>query len=219
MAIDSIEHWARRLDDTARLTLGDAMVNIPCNTDEFRDERGNRRSVDPPLLAWIWGRRALPADSIGEADADVRLWWSLHAGTFDDGAIVPGGGSPLVKHGEMTGIEVWTERELSAMHALWNAGRKFGRDDLARRAIGAALWHVEHMQPDNATNRAWGVHVFVMAAARTGTIEADLYAQTLVHNCTVGLGRPDVLSAWLLVDAARELRAVVQTPIARGREA
>ena len=147
--------------------------------------------------------------------ADVALWWALHARSWDDG-LLPPMGSPLLVHREGTTLEVWTEAELSAMHALFSIGRVFQRPDLSERALAAALWHMEHTQPDNATNHAWGVHVFLMCAARSGRPEGDLLAQTLVHNCCVGTGEPDVFSACLLAHAARELRAAVNTtPAAR----
>jgi hypothetical protein len=35
--------------------------------------------------------------------------------------------------------------------------------------------------------------------------DARLYAETLLHNCQVTLGRADRRSAWILLDAGQEL--------------
>ena len=64
-------------------------------------------------------------------------------------------------------------------------------------------WHMEHTQPDNATNRPWALHVF----ARVGDPESALYAETLLHNVTASDARHEPLSRWILLDCARELTA------------
>ncbi|MCC5824089.1 MAG: hypothetical protein JJU44_12460 [Planctomycetes bacterium] len=65
------------------------------------------------------------------------------------------------------------------------------------------------MQPDNGTNHPWGIHVFVVLAARsedTGESGAALmHAQTLLHNCQVQQGKADRLSACILWDAGETL--------------
>ncbi|MEO1585156.1 MAG: hypothetical protein AAFR96_11390, partial [Planctomycetota bacterium] len=66
---------------------------------------------------------------------------------------------------------------------------------------------IREIQPDNATNLPWAVHVFCVLAERDGDADASLYAETLLHNCVVGgAGRPDKLSALILLDSARRLR-------------
>ena len=77
-----------------------------------------------------------------------------------------------------------------------------GRGDFRARIDDVRRWHLEHTQPDNATNRPWALHVFLTM----GTPEAVHYAETLLHNAMVG--GPDPLSARILVDAARELGLV-----------
>ena len=105
-------------------------------------------------------------------------------------------------------IEVWTETELACLHALsWLANE---RDDhtLRERLDAALAWHLDHLQPDNATNHPWAVHVFVAASLNDSSSaggSAMLYAETLLHNCRVSLGRPDAFSAELLLDAADAL--------------
>jgi len=110
-------------------------------------------------------------------------------------------------------IEVYTERLLCAVHALWRLARLHNRPDWRDRATACSLWLIEHLQPDNATNYPWGVHVLVDLAQQPVTAgvsastaaAADMYAQSLLHNCQVSHGRADVRSAWVLRDAAAEL--------------
>ncbi len=138
---------------------------------------------------------------------DIGLWWALVDRRVDVDALLgpepgPGAGpGPLWPLGRREAIEVWTEAELSGLHALWALARQRCRDDWARRARLARDWHLLNTQPDNATNRPWALHVFVLG----GTPEARHYAETLLHNAMVGPGRPDLLSAWILLDAARWL--------------
>ena len=61
-------------------------------------------------------------------------------------------------------------------------------------------------EPDNATNRPWALHVFLLASAP----ECQHYAETLLHNCLVTTGEPEPLSAWILLDAANELERSLQ---------
>jgi hypothetical protein len=72
---------------------------------------------------------------------------------------------------------------------------------IARRLRSAIGWHLEHTQPDNATHRPWAVHLFLGHPEP----EVDLYGQTLLHNFEAA-GRGDRDAAWILRDAAREIR-------------
>jgi hypothetical protein len=111
------------------------------------------------------------------------------------------GHGPLHAWDRRQAIEVWTEIELSAMHALWRRAR-LGRDAAIRgRLFEAVAWHLEHTQPDNATNRPWALHVFL----RQGSPEARHYAATLLHNAQALQPVPEPLAAWILMDAACEL--------------
>lgn len=98
-------------------------------------------------------------------------------------------------------IEVWTEVELSSLHALWRLARLRGDARLRGRAVSAMRWHLEHTQPDNATNRPWALHAFL----QEGSAEGEAYAGTLLHNALAHGGRPEPLSAWILMDSAAEL--------------
>lgn len=104
-------------------------------------------------------------------------------------------------------IEVWTESELSALHAFaWHALRMSDRSML-ERILDVGAWHIEHIQPDNATNRPWAVHVFLILSRERAMPEAGFHAQTLLHNCQISHGRPDAFSAHVLRDAAEALEA------------
>lgn len=104
--------------------------------------------------------------------------------------------------GEPTGpaIEVWTEIELASVHAAWSLGREW-----RHASQKAARWLVDTIQPDNATNHPWAVHVFAQLAHDTGDPSFDLYAQTLLHNCMVTSGKPDEFSALILLHASRAI--------------
>jgi hypothetical protein len=133
---------------------------------------------------------------------EIGLWWAVCDPAVDVGRLLrsPTAGS-LLPRDRFRAVEVWTEADLCGLHALGRLARARGRDDWATRALAVAAWHVEHTQPDNATNRPWAVSVFLSLA----TPEGRSYAETLVHNCLAMSGRPDPLSAWILADAAREL--------------
>lgn len=197
----------------------------------FADEMGNRRPVDRPLVAWVWGVDAGAAPA-GVRD-DERLWWALHDETLSvDEVFAEAFLSRTLKARNSAGreeawlldcpvlarragtIEVFTQSQLSALHAAWAIAVRRGREDLRAACLHACAWFIENLQPDNATNHPWAAQVFVMRAAMCATEEerelrgaALMYAQTLLHNCRVHLGRPDRFSAAVLVDAGRALRA------------
>ncbi|MCH8823437.1 MAG: hypothetical protein IH984_08000 [Planctomycetes bacterium] len=134
---------------------------------------------------------------------DVGLWWAVVDPNVNlDSLISDPGYGPLWPQDGYKTIEVWTESELSALHALWRLARQRNSDDLIKRVSGLRQWHLQHTQPDNATNRPWALHVFLLA----GTPEDQHYAETLLHNCMVMSGKPDPLSAWILLDSANELQ-------------
>ena len=117
---------------------------------------------------------------------------------------------PLLSKDAFLAIEVWTECELAALHALHRLARHAaaigdpaGAAYLSARSSEAIAWHLEHTQPDNATNRPWAIHAFLMADDPTG--DASAYAGTLLHNMSASEARGEPLSRWILADAAREL--------------
>jgi hypothetical protein len=132
------------------------------------------------------------------------LWNSLIRGQL--AAMLPSvnsAGGPVVPEFHQLSIEVATETELAALHALSHAG------NAARSRVEAASdWIVHNIQPDNATNHPWAVHVFLQRAFESGSVEHRLYAETLLHNCVVSLGRADRFSALILLDSGRTLKSI-----------
>lgn len=199
--------WADRLEALALTGLagtplaGDKTIDRAAFMDGFRDEWGHHRAVDRPLLASLLGID--PGPSPTDASPDVLLWWALHDQSIDPADLVELHGE-LIARDEETGLEVWTESELAALHALWNLAILRDRSDWTERCFEAASVHLDRLQPDNATNHPWAVHVF-MGLADRGSSEAMLYWQGLVSGAQIGLGRPDRFSACLLLDAARRI--------------
>lgn len=205
--------WARLLRNAAALTLDGAQ---PGELDAAGDELGHRRLVDGPFLAWR-RREAAPASSVTPGEGlDIEIWNALRSGSPSADLVgrLVGAQSPAPLTPETDGatIEVWTERELAALHGAWRLARRLGREDLAQRCLLAADWHVERLQPDNATNRPWALHVFVIGAAQRISAEHELYAQMLLHNCQIMFGRPDRISAHILLDSAECLEAELSEP-------
>jgi hypothetical protein len=136
---------------------------------------------------------------------EIGLWWALTDDRVDVDAIIgEADQGSLLPRDDYSAIEVWTDADLSAIHALWRLARDHDREDWRGRVESARDWHLEHTQPDNATNRPWALHVFLVG----GTPECAQYAETLLHNCMSFGGVPDALSAWILLDAANALDAV-----------
>ena len=121
-----------------------------------------------------------------------------------DALIDPEG--PIHRQLESQAIELWTERELGALHALWRLALDRACPRWRDRAVDAARWHLENTQPDNATNHPWAIQVFLdLWSADPDSDEglcARLYAETLLHNCQTQSAKPDPLSALILLDAA-----------------
>jgi hypothetical protein len=136
------------------------------------------------------------------AGPELRLW-----GCAADGGELP----MLTQSGPLTDaslvyLETGTEAELCSLHALWNLARQRHDEALTARAIDAADWLIENIQPDNGTNHPWGLHVFAWLAVTRGSAESRMYAESLLHNALVaGGGRPDRFSACVLWDGANRL--------------
>lgn len=178
---------------------------------------------DFPMLAsaddWIRHLRAVagpgtepdldsgPPCVLAGGGPDEVLWPAALAGAGPllrdeaDRLLAARAGSSLADAEGFLALEVWTECELSALHALSRLVRVDPTPARAARLEELRLWHLEHTQPDNATNRPWALHVF----ARAGDPESALYAETLLHNVRASDARSEPLSRWILLDAAREL--------------
>ena len=210
---------ARSLEDAGR-----SPDQIPDPADPasvFADDLGHRRPVDRPFFAWRHARtRGNPPDTAtpdthanANADPDTQLWHALTdkradplrtLASFDAGHARDrtDGGALFGQHDGHVPLEVWTERELSAAHALGWLARTRRDPSLATRLDAAMAWHLENLQPDNATNHPWAVHLFLFWSDRHDNPSGRMYAETLLHNCQVSMGRADAFSAHILIDAA-----------------
>ena len=118
--------------------------------------------------------------------------------------------APLLAPREDLAIEVWTECELSVVHAAWRivnaAADAEGADSLKRRVQSAVAWHLDRTQPDNATTHPWGVHAFLELGVPW--LEASDYAASMIHAVEAAghaSEESDPLSIWILLDAAEGL--------------
>lgn len=220
--IPSISQWIAHLDSL----IAEPLSRVPFEkSDEakrayigsFRDEYGSKRATDGALLSRVLGVEYATDAARPGTDLDERLWDAVHgspadlqAGWWGWVADAAGSNDGLVK-GDYA-IEHRTLIELSSLHALWHlATRNPGVRDLIDELVD---WHTRELQPDNGINRPWGVHVFVVRSVQANDVDlrldAMLHAQTLVNNCCINLGKPDMLSALILRDSADALRAMVQ---------
>lgn len=176
----------------------------------FADDAGHRRPVDLPLLAWVLRLEDSPGSASNTAAdrPDLRLWRALQTAADDPDTLIATSTGPIAPECRGEGIEVWTEVELACLHALWWHAGLQDSESLRDRAEDHARWLMDEIQPDNGTNHAWAVAPFAELAA-AGDSDAALYAETLLHNCQVTLGKADRFSAVLLVDASRYLDRLI----------
>ncbi|MFI4897791.1 MAG: hypothetical protein ACIARR_08195 [Phycisphaerales bacterium JB059] len=210
----TIEQWTQALRAAAARAFADDPLPIDGTTEQrlayarsFRDESGARPEVVSPLLADLLQTPIPPDDS---RSIDVRFWSCLNAGPRAPLPPLRASGPLLHDPADQTAIEVRTESELIALHALHELAERRGEESLRERVRDAARWHLRELQPDNATNRPWAIQVF----ARLSLVDdariagaALVHAQTQLHGCQLTLGRPDRLSACILLHAARSLES------------
>lgn len=210
-----LDHWIARLDSgasgaLAALPLEAGQTARAAFVDQFTDEFGNRARTTEPFL-----RRLL--DLTGEPettplDLDERLWWRLCSGTqvTSDLHDLISPGPTLTPPSDKMAIEHWTQVELCALHAVWTLNQLSPDPGTARRIRDAGVWIMHELQPDNAINRPWAIPVFVVLsmtlADESDRTMASMYAQTLLHNCSITMGRPDILSSCIMLHSADMLR-------------
>lgn len=215
--VEPIDRWILRLRSASLPVLQGTPIPRPeaFTLDQrieyinaFTDECGSQRGVDAFLLAHVL---RVPADALAQAQPTVEPWleiWSSLSRGRAGLAVVPGV-PPIAADPACWALEQESARELAAVHALWYHAKA----NLALRPAldKAARWLIANVQPDNATNHPWAVHVFADRAARLGdTPEGQmsaLYAQQLFHNPLVARGTPDLLSAVIFWDAAQGLES------------
>ncbi len=164
-----------------------------------------------PWFLYSRGRDDKPAKQPTALD---DILWSAVASGSPGGFSIPQVADPsrpaaMVPFDDAVAIEVWTERDLSAMHALSRLMERAGAPGVVARLEAAVRWHIEFTQPDNATGRPWALHLFVRRWVDACDAEARLYAETLLHNCQMLAGAPDPLSGEILRDSADALRALI----------
>jgi hypothetical protein len=209
MSMD-LGEWSRRLRRIAEPVLAGTPLIRPATlaekqafVDTFTDEAGHRRVWDAFLLARLLG---LPRPRAEEP----WLWsWGDIEDTPRRGVTRSPrrGDPPFFADRDAWALEQETEKELAGLHGWsWLLRDATVRERSAFDA--AADWILANIQPDNATNHPWAIHVFLELAAtgdpRTST-DARLYAETMLHNTIVHQGRPDRFSALILWDAAEAL--------------
>ncbi|RMH26096.1 MAG: hypothetical protein D6693_07825 [Planctomycetota bacterium] len=167
----------------------------------------------PPTLApwFLFARGVGPKPDRVPTGPDEALWRLVAGGRGDWRQALPhpapAGEAPLHPHAPDTAIEVWTERDLSAIHAASRLLARSPDEALHARVESAVAWHLAYTEPDNATGRPWAAHVFAARSIVLRDAGARLYAEHLLHACQVLEARPDALSAEILRDAAETLRA------------
>ena len=210
-----LEQWIARLDAASKQGTG----SLPFDASEsdrarfaqgFTDEYGNRARTTTPLLAHMLDVQ-LANQARPQSDLDERLWWSICSNEdFDSNTLGPG--PSLTNQSDDMAIEHWTQVELCALHALWTLNLQNPSAETRKKITHAGIWMMNEFQPDNAINRPWGIGVFIyLSLSLESSIErstASMYAQTLLHNCSITLGKPDILSACILLDAARSLKKI-----------
>ncbi|MBL0920799.1 MAG: hypothetical protein IBJ10_01585 [Phycisphaerales bacterium] len=199
-----LEAWRDRLRRRGEIWLARAgPVSSPPGAGRF--------SADPLFLAW---RRAGGAEPAPENPApDLALWRALLDGAWPIDVDPRAGRAPIAPRAAYRTIEAWTEADLACIHALWWLGRTRGRPELIARSLDAADWHIEHIQPDNATNRPWAIHVFLDLWRARDVLEGRLHAETLLHNADVAAGSkvegPGAVIAHIAADGADALDAML----------
>ncbi|TVQ31841.1 MAG: hypothetical protein EA376_07580 [Phycisphaeraceae bacterium] len=203
MNANEIILWADHLERLAAQAATDRLDRAPAPRGFLawrgvieNDDSAQRSGAEPRLDELLWSAVCRP-EELG-ASLDQALPERSDPG-------------PLFPQSASAAIEVWTERDLCGLHALERLARQRRRDDWSRLVQNVARWHLEHTQPDNATNRPWALHVFLLLSHESDPPDPEprLYAETLLHNCMVMQGRPDPLGALILIDAAATLREAI----------
>jgi len=211
-----LNRWALIMRSAAepvirQLVTGLNQENPSTFSSSFHDESGNQRPVDPFLIGAVFGHAAVRTTFSGDSP-DVQLWASITDGRTAVEQFLSGDSKgPLIRHPAGTSIEVLTETEACALHALWTIARVRVQTDLTARCLSAAQWHIAELQPDNATNSPWAIHVFAMLSILGVDSRGFMEAESRLHNCHVGRAQLDQRSAMILKHASMELELLVQT--------
>jgi hypothetical protein len=176
-----------------------------------------------------------PIHPFGGDDPAIAAWvWCLEGGEPSAFASLPGRRPhaeephPMLAPRDDLAIEVWTECELSVLHAgfrrlidLTVGGGEStvpGVETLVRDLGHAVAWHLEHTQPDNATTHPWGLHAILELGRPTE--EAIDHAASMLHAMQAAAvmtpdGRPDAISRWIVADLVETLDRLGGGPVGR----
>ncbi|MFK7758638.1 MAG: hypothetical protein AB8C13_01685 [Phycisphaerales bacterium] len=216
--IPSVDQWISHLTHLTR----DIALQIPLSSDaqtkfeyieSFADEYGGKRTTDQALLSRVLSTPYKPSARLSATvavDVDHKLWNAVHDDSPWEYLIPDQGG--LVNEGDYA-IEHRTLIELCSLHALSHlvdAKNGSAFDGLSQRVHRLVDWHTRELQPDNGIHRPWGMHAFVLrsvdeSCAMDMRLNTMLHAQTLLSNCCVSMGKPDLLSGIILIDSLNTL--------------
>ncbi|MEM8835975.1 MAG: hypothetical protein AAGD00_09165 [Planctomycetota bacterium] len=155
-------------------------------------------AMTPDLALWA----SLCANDVSRARGTLDVAARSERDRTDAGSLLP--------QGRFLAIEVWSESELASLQACAWWVLRGSIEGLEPALMEAALWHLENLQPDNATNHPWGIPAFLWLAFEGGTASRDTavwHCETLIHNAISSGGEPVLTSALILEDAAAWLRA------------
>lgn len=210
--VPSIRHWVDRFRFASRVVAAELDSLITDDARDrfittFRDEFGHRRPIDEPLLRCVLSRPVRAPSN--EMPIDEQLWWCLASrDSFPPRALRASGGALTPGFGREP-IESWTEREMRVMHAAVNRALIARDSSLFDRVLDAADWLIDNVQPDNATNRPWGIHAVVIRGL-LGHSHAEHDAAGMLHAARAATGEADRLSQIILRDAARNLERWIE---------
>jgi hypothetical protein len=129
-----------------------------------------------------------------------RAKLSIRRGLADDD-----GPRPLHEQTSEDTPEAWVYREMVALHGVFGLGLTVGDENLLPTARSAALYHLDHIQPDYTTYQPWALAAFAYWP------ETVVFAEQQLHDVTSHLsieGGPGALvPGLLLADAWATLRS------------
>lgn len=202
-----VRRWCDRLRYASRQVRAvlDALITDDAKEryiTTFRDEFGQRRPIDQPVLRRVLSLPApMPA---GDLPIDERLWWCLASREAFPPRILKASAGSLTTGFGREPIEPWTEREMRVLHAATDRAIEERDAPLLARVLDAADWLLDNIETDNATNRPWGVHAAIIRSAM-GHSHAEHDAAGMIHAANAATGEADRLSQFIMLDAARTL--------------
>lgn len=184
------EVWGRCEDTLA--TLSETAAGL------IREHTDRPPPIDQTHTALWLALCVVEAGVLGARDVDVELADSV----VYQIAGRPGPSGSLHPLPDGAGLDAWTYRELTGLHAL--AALALARRNRAwsTRVEQAAAYHQDHTQPDHTTGQPWALFAFIWSPVTRPFADQQLH-DTQAH----GIGP---LDAMLLADAAGTLEQLIQ---------